>query len=173
MVYSQFSAPKSATVPSTKTLCETPSIIHNTIGGDNNKMNKIAIRLVGSVIVAALALVVTSMDQILRIVVSVVVGLPSFVLIIISRRQLGKSFSVMPEARVLVTTGLYSRIQHPMYVFLDLFLLAVIVALGWPILLLVWAILVAIQALQSRREEKLLAATFGTDYNSYRSRTWF
>lgn len=84
-------------------------------------MNKIAIRFVGSVIVAALALVATSMDQIFRIAISVIVGLPSFVLIIISRRQLGKSFSVMPEARVLVTTGLYSRIQHPTYVFLALF----------------------------------------------------
>jgi protein-S-isoprenylcysteine O-methyltransferase Ste14 len=86
---------------------------------------------------------------------------------------LGASFSVAPEAKALVTTGLYARIQHPMYVFLDLLLLTVIVALGTSILLLPWAIIVVVQTLQSRREEKVLAAAFGADYDSYRSRTWF
>jgi protein-S-isoprenylcysteine O-methyltransferase Ste14 len=70
----------------------------------------------------------------------------------------------MPEARALVTTGLYSRIQHPMYVFLDLFLASVIVGLDWPIVLWGWAIVVVVQAMQGRREEKVLAAAFGDDY---------
>jgi protein-S-isoprenylcysteine O-methyltransferase Ste14 len=136
-------------------------------------MDKIVIRLVGAAIVAALAFAATSMGEIPRIALSIVIGLPSFVLMNISRSQLGKSFSIMPEAKALVTAGLYSRIQHPMYVFLDLFLVSVIVALHWPILLGAWAIVVVVQTVQGRREEKVLAAAFGADYEAYRGRTWF
>ena len=108
-------------------------------------MDKTVVRLVGGAIVATLALAGTSMDQTSRIVISSIVGLPSFVLMIISRRQLGKSFSIMPQAKALVTTGLYSRIQHPMYIFLDLFLVALIVALNCPIVLFAWGIFVVTQ----------------------------
>jgi protein-S-isoprenylcysteine O-methyltransferase Ste14 len=136
-------------------------------------MDKTIIRLVAAAIVAALAFAATSMGDTPRIALSVVIGLPSFILMNISRSQLGKSFSIMPEARALVTTGLYSRIQHPMYVFLDLFLVSVMVGLGWPILLWAWAIVVVVQTMQGRREEKVLAAAFGADYAAYNGRTWF
>jgi protein-S-isoprenylcysteine O-methyltransferase Ste14 len=136
-------------------------------------MNKTVIRLIGAAIAAALALAVISMDEIYRIAIGSTVGLLSFVLLILSRLQLGKSFSVMPQARELVATGLYSRIQHPMYVFLDLVFLAFIVAFDWPILLFVWGIVVIVQTLQSRQEERILATCFGADYEAYRSQTWF
>jgi len=136
-------------------------------------MDKTIIRLVAAAIVVVLALAATSMGEIPRIALGIIIGLPSFVLMIVSRSQLGKSFSVMPEARALVTTGLYSRIQHPMYVFLDLFLVSVIVAFAWPEVLWAWAILVIVQTVQGRREEKVLAAAFGADYEAYRRRTWF
>jgi protein-S-isoprenylcysteine O-methyltransferase Ste14 len=136
-------------------------------------MDKTIIRFVGAAIVAVLTLAATSMGQMPRMVLSIVIAVASFALMIISRRQLGKSFSVMPEARGLVTSGLYSRIEHPMYVFLDLFLAAVIVGLDWPILLWAWGIIVVVQTLQARREEKVLATAFGADYEAYRRRTWF
>jgi len=135
-------------------------------------MDKTVVRLVCVAIVATLACAGTSMDQGSRIVISSIVGLSSFVLMIISRRQLGKSFSIMPQAKALITTGLYSRIQHPMYIFLDLFLVALIVALNCPIVLFAWGIFVVTQTLQSQREERVLAASFGDDYAAYRSRTW-
>ena len=93
-------------------------------------------------------------------------------LMMISRRQLGNSFSVLPEAKALVSTGLYLKLQHPMYLFLDLFLAALIVALHWPVLLWAWGILVVIQTVQVRREEKVLAASFGAAYEAYRGGTW-
>jgi protein-S-isoprenylcysteine O-methyltransferase Ste14 len=135
-------------------------------------MEKSTIRFVAAALVGVLALAATSMGQYPRFAIAVIVGLPSLVLLIVSRRQLGKSFSVLPEATELITAGLYSRIQHPMYVFLDLSLVAAIVALDSPILLLVWSILVIVQMLQSRREEKVLAAAFGDGYEVYRSKTW-
>lgn len=41
----------------------------------------------------------------------------SFPFWLLARWQLGRSFSVRPEARQLVTWGLYSRLRHPVYVF--------------------------------------------------------
>lgn len=136
-------------------------------------MNSPLFRFIGAAVLAVLAYSALSIDQTSRLVVGILVGLPSFLLMIISRRQLGGSFSVMPEAKVLVTKGLYSRIQHPMYVFLDLFLLGVTIAVGSPLLLILYGILVIGQTIQSRREEKLLANVFGADYLNYKKQTWF
>jgi len=137
------------------------------------QMEKGIVRIVGAAFVGVLAFAATSMDTQLRIAIGVLVGLPSFVLIIVGRRHLGKSFSILPEAKGLITTGLYSKIQHPLYFFLDMFLAALIVALGWSIVLLAWGILVVVHLLQCRREERVLAKAFGDEYEAYRRRTWF
>ena len=136
-------------------------------------MNKTIIRLLGAIVIAALVLVALSMDPFPRLVIGILIGLPSFLFMLISRRQLGDSFTIMPEATKLVTTGLYYRIQHPMYFFLDLFLVSIIVVLGWSLLLWIWIILVVMQILQSRREEKVLSAAFGAEYKTYQQQTWF
>jgi protein-S-isoprenylcysteine O-methyltransferase Ste14 len=136
-------------------------------------MDKTIIRLLGAIIIAALALAVIAMNPVPRLVIGIIVGLPSFLLMLISRRQLGDSFSVMPEAKTLVTTGLYYRIQHPMYFFLDLLLVSIIVILKWSVLLWVWIILVVVQILQSRKEEKVLSVAFGAEYKTYQKQTWF
>lgn len=94
-------------------------------------------------------------------------------LLILSRRQLGKAFAFTPQAKGLVTHGLYSRIPHPMYVFLDLALLGVIVMIRQAWFLAGWAVLVIVQALQARRESKTLEHTFGDAYREYRKRTWW
>ena len=134
-------------------------------------MKRVFYRLVGGAIVAALGIIATSLELTPRILLSILVGLPSLVLLILSRKQLGNSFAVMPEAKRLVTTGLYSRIQHPLYLFLDLFLAGVIVGFGRPSLFIPWAVVVLVQMVQSRREEKILAAAFGPDYEAYRNST--
>ena len=95
------------------------------------------------------------------------------VLWFVARWQLGDAFSVAPEARHLVTRGLYSKIRHPVYVFGTLvFLLVVLALVGWAALI-IWAVVILIQVLRLRREEKVLAETFGAAYAAYRSRTWF
>jgi protein-S-isoprenylcysteine O-methyltransferase Ste14 len=136
-------------------------------------MEKGIIRIVGAAFVGVLAFAGTSLDSSIRIAIGVVIGLPSFALIIVGRLHLGKSFAILPEAKELVTTGLYSTIQHPLYFFLDMFLAAIIIVLGWPILLLAWGILVVVHLLQCRREERVLAKAYGNEYDAYRKRTWF
>ena len=100
----------------------------------------------------------------------VVVGLP---LLALTRRQLGSAFAVTPQAKGLVTQGLYARMPHPMYVFLDLVLLGAVVMARREWLLLVWAGLVAVQVWQSRREARVLEQAFGDVYRAYRRRTWW
>lgn len=91
----------------------------------------------------------------------------------VARRQLGEAFSVNPHATVLVTHGFYARIPHPMYFFLDLSLLGLIIALRQPWLLIAWGAFVTVQATQSRREYRVLEAAFGDEYREYRRRTWW
>ena len=49
-------------------------------------------------------------------IAAVIFGLPSLVLLIVARIELGGSFSVRPKAQALVTHGLYSRVRHPIYI---------------------------------------------------------
>jgi protein-S-isoprenylcysteine O-methyltransferase Ste14 len=91
----------------------------------------------------------------------------------VARWQLGDAFSVAPEARQLVTRGLYSRIRHPIYLFGTLAFLFLVLALqGW-FALIIWLVVILIQVRRLRREERLLAEKFGEEYTAYRSRTWF
>ena len=95
------------------------------------------------------------------------------VLWFLARWQLGEAFSVTPEARQLVTRGLYSRLRHPIYVFGTLAFLFIVLALqGWPALI-IWLVVILIQVGRARREEAVLAEEFGAEYAAYRSRTWF
>ena len=91
----------------------------------------------------------------------------------IARWQLGKAFSVTAQARQLVTRGLYSKIRHPIYLFGTLAFLFIVLALqGWPALV-IWVVVILIQITRVRREEQVMAETFGAEYTAYRSSTWF
>ncbi len=98
------------------------------------------------------------------------IGVP---LLVLSRLQLGKSFAVTPKASILVKHGLYSKIPHPMYTFLDLSLLGGIIALRIAWLVAPWFVLVSVQSWQARREARVLEQAFGDAYRNYRARTWW
>ena len=96
-----------------------------------------------------------------------------FLLLTIARAQLGPSFSVTPQARALVTTGLYSKIRHPVYVFGTICVIGGLIYLGrpkllWPILL----IMLPIQLLRMRAEGRTLEAKFGEEYRAWKKQTW-
>lgn len=93
--------------------------------------------------------------------------------IAVARYQLGKSFSVKPEARELVTHGLYSKIRNPIYVFGVVMFTGVLLVFQKPILWLVLAVIVTGQAFRARREARVLEAAFGDAYREYRRKTWF
>lgn len=130
-------------------------------------------RLAGAVVLIALAFWALTAPEDGRRTIGVCVGVASFFLLLLSRVHLGSSFSIKPEVRSLVTRGLYARIQHPLYFFLDLLLLGLIVFFNFPWGLAVWAALVLVHVLECRREERLLRAAFGKEYDAYQAQTWF
>jgi len=96
-----------------------------------------------------------------------------FALVTVARLQLGSSFSVAPKATALVERGLYSRIRHPVYVFSTLGITGLILYVGELRLLPLVAVIVVIQIVRARREERVLEEEFGERYRRYRERTWF
>ncbi len=105
--------------------------------------------------------------------VGLAVAIPAAVLLFTARWQLGASFSVTPQARALVTHGVYSKIRNPIYVFSALMLLGVLIALQYRYAFLLLGLLIPIQMVRAHQESKILEATFGDEYRKYRMGTWF
>jgi protein-S-isoprenylcysteine O-methyltransferase Ste14 len=91
----------------------------------------------------------------------------------IARAQLGDSFSVTPQARALVTTGLYRKIRNPVYVFGGIGVAGFMMYVGRPIMLLLFLVLIPIQILRARAEGRKLEARFGDAYSEWKQHTWF
>lgn len=98
---------------------------------------------------------------------------PGFLFLTIARINLGSAFSVRPQATKLVTTGLYSRIRNPIYVFGTIAIAGLFLYLDRPVYLLLLLPLIAIQIWRARAESRVLEAQFGDDYRRYRAQTWF
>lgn len=101
------------------------------------------------------------------------IAVPSAVLLIVARVQLGSAFSIEAKASKLVTTGLYSRIRNPIYVFGGLLLAGLALLAGKPLFLLGFVVLIPLQVVRMRREEQVLTEKFGDEYAEYKRRTWF
>jgi hypothetical protein len=75
----------------------------------------------------------------------------------LARKELGDAFSARPDARKLVTSGIYSKIRHPVYVFgTPAWVGALLPMLGWQAFV-VGLIIVAVEIVRARREERLMA----------------
>jgi protein-S-isoprenylcysteine O-methyltransferase Ste14 len=85
--------------------------------------------------------------------------------------RLGKAFAIMPEARVLVTTGAYARVRHPLYVAEVVGLAGNAILFQQPWALLLLAVVIALQVARSHFEEQVLGEAF-PEYAAYRARTW-
>ena len=84
--------------------------------------------------------------------------------------QLGRSLSVMPEARRLVTAGLYARIRHPLYLAEAIAALGALLQYRSGAALALVAVQFGVQLWRMQEEEKVLLAAF-PDYAPYRART--
>jgi protein-S-isoprenylcysteine O-methyltransferase Ste14 len=93
--------------------------------------------------------------------------------IAVARYQLGRSFSIKPEARALVTNGLYSKIRNPIYVFGMVMLVGLLLVFQRPNWWIFPVIVAAGQATRARLEARVLEAAFGDAYREYRRKTWF
>jgi len=89
---------------------------------------------------------------------------------VVALSQLGRSFSMMAEARRLVTSGPYRFVRHPLYLAEELAIIGIFMqfASAWTALLL--AVQIAFQLRRMHNEEVVLTETF-PEYAAYRRRT--
>ena len=109
-----------------------------------------------------------------RYIIGLSIGAIGFVLWMLARHQLGKSFTVSAQAKALVTTGLYSKIRNPIYFFGGVAFVGVFLAWGnMYALTSVIAIYFTMQVLRARKESAVLEQAFGDEYRRYKASTWF
>jgi protein-S-isoprenylcysteine O-methyltransferase Ste14 len=106
-------------------------------------------------------------------IAGIAIAAPAFLLFVTARIQLGRAFSLQAKATTLVTTGIYSRIRNPIYIFGAIFILGIIMWMGRPWLLLIFAVMIPLQVVRSREEERVLTEKFGSAYLDYKQKTWF
>jgi protein-S-isoprenylcysteine O-methyltransferase Ste14 len=106
-------------------------------------------------------------------IAGIAIAAPAFLLFVAARIELGRAFSVQAKATTLVTTGVYSLIRNPIYFFGAAFILGIIIWMGRPWLLLIFVVLIPLQVVRSRKEERVLTEKFGAAYLDYKQKTWF
>jgi protein-S-isoprenylcysteine O-methyltransferase Ste14 len=104
-------------------------------------------------------------------VASSVLILSSNILCVVVLYRLGRSFSIMAEARALVTDGPYALVRHPLYLVEEIGIIgAFIQVASWPAAAL-FVVHFAFQLQRMRNEERVLRHAFPRDYRAYAART--
>jgi len=85
---------------------------------------------------------------------------------IYSLSTLGRSFSIIPQARRLVQTGPYKLVRHPVYLGELISILGVVLAQLSAITMVIYCLLIALLLYRALQEEKLLAGIF-PEYETY------
>jgi protein-S-isoprenylcysteine O-methyltransferase Ste14 len=83
---------------------------------------------------------------------------------------LGRSFSIMPEARRLVTDGPYRLIRHPLYVAEFIASAGAVLQVASPWTILLWIVQVGYQLSRMHYEEGVLTGAF-PEYRAYSAQT--
>jgi protein-S-isoprenylcysteine O-methyltransferase Ste14 len=84
--------------------------------------------------------------------------------------QLGRSFSIMPEARRLVTSGVYGLMRHPLYLAEELAVIGILMQFLSGGTILLCAAHIGFQLRRMRNEERVLVGAF-PEYRAYCART--
>lgn len=105
----------------------------------------------------------------------VCVAIPGFLLMLWARAALGRQFSIqvtIQESHHLITTGLYRHLRHPRYAGIVLFLAgtALTYRSSWALGLAATTLVVLLWRI--RDEELLMQQEFGSEWETYRRKTW-
>ena len=106
-------------------------------------------------------------------IAGLVVAILGLGLTAVARVQLGRAFTVRPEARTLVTSGLYAKFRNPIYVFSAIGLAGLAFYFDQERWLLALLVLIPVQGLRVRAESRVLEEKFGDEYRRYRASVWF
>jgi protein-S-isoprenylcysteine O-methyltransferase Ste14 len=83
-----------------------------------------------------------------------------------------KNLTVLPKARSLIKTGVYKYFRHPIYLGTTLTFTGLSLCLGsWPGLFYTILVIIPLNILRARNEEKLLIKEFRGKYIKYQKKT--
>jgi protein-S-isoprenylcysteine O-methyltransferase Ste14 len=103
---------------------------------------------------------------------AVAAGISASILGVLTLSFLGRSFSVMPEARRLVATGPYSIVRHPLYLFELLGVIGILLQVRSLAGVMLLALIVVLQIARARAEEAVLERAI-PEFAAYRERVPF
>ena len=102
--------------------------------------------------------------------VSAVLTLGGNTFAVVVLTQLRQSFSIMAEARQLVTEGVYRMVRHPLYLAEEIAAIGIVMQFFSLSTAAILAVQIGFQLRRMRNEEVILADTF-PEYLAYRERT--
>lgn len=110
-------------------------------------------------------------DKALPNVASTVCVLAGMTMMLVTIRHLGKSFSLVPQARSVVQTGPYRWIKHPLYLAEEIVIFGVVLKSLSPLTLSLFVLHIAVQVCRIRYEEDLLRRNC-PEYAGYEASRW-
>jgi protein-S-isoprenylcysteine O-methyltransferase Ste14 len=110
-------------------------------------------------------------DQALPNLLSTACVLIGIVMMLVTIRHLGRSFSLVPQARSVVQTGPYRWIKHPLYFSEQIAILGVVLQYLTPVTVIVFVLHIGIQVCRILYEEDLLRRNC-PEYSSYEVSRW-
>lgn len=126
--------------------------------------------LMGAFVVMIVPLVAHPLPQRGVLLIGTVLSLVGNTLSVVTLYSLGRAFSIMAEARQLVTGGTYRYCRHPLYLSEGIAFVGIVIQYFSPLTILVLVLSIALQYGRIREEEKVLASVFPT-YRSYMEST--
>ena len=110
-------------------------------------------------------------DQALPNLVSTACVLIGMIMMLVTIRHLGRSFSLVPQARSVVQTGPYRWIKHPLYLAEEIVVLGVVLQHLTPATVIVLVLHIGVQVCRILYEEDLLRRNC-PEYSSYEASRW-
>ena len=93
------------------------------------------------------------------------------IMTLITIRHLGRSFSLVPQARSVVQTGPYRFIKHPLYLAEEIAILGVVLQYLTPATVIIFVLHLGVQVCRILYEEELLRRNC-PEYPSYEASRW-
>ena len=97
--------------------------------------------------------------------------LVGMIMMLVTVRHLGRSFSLVPQARSVVQTGPYRWIKHPLYLSEEIAILGVVLQYLTPVTVIVLVLHIGVQVCRILYEEDLLRRNC-PEYSSYEASRW-
>ncbi|MGX0993247.1 methyltransferase family protein [Bradyrhizobium diazoefficiens] len=110
-------------------------------------------------------------DQALPNLASTACVLIGMIMMLITIRHLGRSFSLVPQARNVVQTGPYRWIKHPLYLAEEIAVLGVVLRNPTPLTAVLLVLHIGVQVCRILYEEDLLRRNC-PEYSSYEASRW-